>query len=351
MNTVTQDHTKSQDAPNAGAVGQPSQQLVERMPRGERIVMESKVPVLDTGMFDHMTRIAKLMASSSLVPEHLNAVRKVGGQEITIEEGEAIANCFLVVNQAVRWNMDPFAVAQHTYVHKGKLGYEGKLVAAVINTHRRIIKALSYRYEGEIGKPNRKVTVTSRLSGEDEDREISGSVADWKTGNDQWTGDADQILSYRGAREWARRHLPEAILGVLGDDELERFTTSGARLPSDQQNPPQHQKRGAAGLARALSGGAADATDATIVDAPAGERQAASAGVQAAPEGATDEPKKKPEGTLEQRNAIVAKFQQCKDSEILSLAADEARDYSWSTADQAVLNDAFNKRRGELEKT
>jgi len=253
MNTATQDKVRQQTDQAAGA-GSQAPALVERIQRPERIVVESKIPVLDTAMFDHMTRIAKLMASSSLVPQHLNT---------NMPEGEAIANCFLVTNQAVRWNMDPFAVAQHTYVYKGKLGYEGKLIAAVINTHPSIIKRLNYKYEGAVGTANRKVTVTARLSSDDEDRSISGTVAEWKTGNDQWTGDADQILSYRGAREWARRHLPEAILGVYGDDELERFTTSGARLPGEQAAQPQ---RGASGLKAALGAGAEAATDAAVID-------------------------------------------------------------------------------------
>jgi hypothetical protein len=45
---------------------------------------------------------------------------------------QIMANCFLVVNQAVRWNMDPFAVAQCVSVVHGKLCYEGKLIAAII---------------------------------------------------------------------------------------------------------------------------------------------------------------------------------------------------------------------------
>lgn len=336
MNTATQEPVQPQ--PAATATGGA---LVERIPRNERIVMESKIPVLDTGMFDHMTRIAKLMASSSLVPAHLNT---------NMAEGEAIANCFLVVNQAVLWNMDPFSVAQHTYVYKGKLGYEGKLIAAVINTHKSIIKRLNYKYEGTVGTPNRKITVSARLSSDDEDRVISGTVAEWKTSNDQWTGDADQILSYRGAREWARRHLPEAILGVYGDDELERFTTSGARVPGEQ--PAQQQpQRGAAGLSAALVNGAANATDAAVIEG-ANSKDAAGANSGTAdshsldPVGAHE--KKKPEGTLEKRDAIMATLKRCNDLEILALASDESRDFEWSPADQVVLTDAYKARAKEL---
>lgn len=338
MNTATQEKVQQQDGQTAGAGGQ-APALVERMPRGERIVVESKVPVLDTAMFDHMMRIAKLMASSGLVPEHLNT---------DMPESEAIANCFLVVNQAVRWNMDPFAVAQHTYVLKGKLGYEGKLIAAMINTHPRIIKRLSYHYEGTVGTQKRKITVTARLSSDEEDRSISGTVEDWKTNNEQWTGDADQILSYRGAREWARRHLPEAILGVYADDELEQFTTTGARVQGEQ---PAQPRRGASGLKDALGAGAANATDATVITGETRDATEAGADAVAGTAAETAE-KKKPEGTLEQRAALLIKFENCKDIEVLELAGDSARDFEWTRADQEVINAAYKSRAEELgEKT
>ena len=60
----------------------------------------------------------------------------------------------------------------------------------------------------------------SVLVGDAEPREVIGTVAGWKTGNEQWKKNTDQMLAYRGAREWARRYMPEAILGIHADDEL-----------------------------------------------------------------------------------------------------------------------------------
>ena len=318
MNTTTQDKPANE---SAQPVALPQRQ------RLERIVVESAIPVLDTAMFDHMTRIAKIMASSNLVPAHLNT---------GMSEGEAIANCFLVTNQAVRWKMDPFAVAQHTYVLKGKLGYEGKLVAAVINTRPEIIKRLSYRFEGERGKGNRKVIVSARIAGDDIDKEVEGTVDGWKTNNDQWKGDADQQLTYRGAREWARRHLPEAILGVWGDDELEQFETSGRTVQGEQMAAPA-PTRGAAGLSAALKSQAAAATDASVVDTSTDADQTA------APK------KEKPIGTVEQRDDVVRQMKGCADAEVLALARDLANEYSWTAPDQQVIDDAYAARRKELE--
>jgi hypothetical protein len=163
---------------------------------------------MDPSVFDQVQRVAKLMASTELVPAHLRG---------------KTADCFLVVAQAFRWRMDPFAVAQHTFVYQGKLGYEGKLVAAVINSDRRVEQKLDYLYSGE--GANRKVVVTARLRGENKDRSIDGMVKDWKTQNDKWASMPDQMLSYRGAREWARRHAPEILLGVATEDEVRETVT------------------------------------------------------------------------------------------------------------------------------
>lgn len=349
MNTATQNaaDVRSQSAPEAGA-GSQAPALTQPRPRVERAVVDSPVPIFDTRMFDHMMRIAKLMATSSLVPEHLNSIKKVGGRDYAIEPDEAVANCFLVVNQAMHWKMDPFAVAQHTHVNKGKIGYEGKLIAAAINSNPSILERLSYKYEGT--GTSRKVTVTARHVADKEAKSIDGTVGQWQTAErdgtvkENWRKNPDQQLSYRGAREWARRHFPEIILGVWGDDELD-FETAGSQPSTDQPAPPQ---RGAAGLRAALVGGAEAATDATVIESASTDT---STDDKQPNEPGQPEDKKKPDGTLEKRNEIMAKFAQCKDMEILALAADEARDFEWTRADQEVINASYNKRRGELERS
>jgi len=158
---------------------------------------------MNTGVFEQLQRVAKLMSSSGLVPGHLR---------------EKQADCFLVAAQAFRWRVDPFAVAQCTFVLSGKLGYEGKLIAAVVNAKLDQAHALNYEYSGT-GK-DRKVVVTGRRRSEAKDRTVEGTVEGWATTNEKWKTMTDQMLSYRGAREWARRHMPEAIIGIQADEEV-----------------------------------------------------------------------------------------------------------------------------------
>lgn len=175
-------------------------------PRAVSVDFNDPVAVyLDSDIFGQLQRVAKLMSSASLAPAHLRGEGKLG-------------DCFLVAAQAFRWRMDPFAVAQHTYVLSGKLGYEGKLIAAIVNASGKLAGSLDYRYSG--AGDQRSVTVSGKLVGDAEPREVVGTVAGWKTGNEQWKKNTDQMLAYRGAREWARRYMPEAILGIHADDDL-----------------------------------------------------------------------------------------------------------------------------------
>src|SRR5215472_10314938 len=80
---------------------------------------------------DEAIKFAKAMSMAKAVPEHL--------------QGD-IGSCLLVVEQAMRWRMSPFAVAQCTSNIKGKLMYEGKLVASVIETSGEIEGRFDYKF-------------------------------------------------------------------------------------------------------------------------------------------------------------------------------------------------------------
>jgi hypothetical protein len=167
---------------------------------------------MQTSLFEQVQRAALMLSRSNLVPAHLRGEDKV-------------ADCFLVIEQAMRWRMSPFAVARNTYVLSGNLGYSGSLIGAAVNASPRVAGSLNYIYSGKQGTRERRVIVRGTLKGESEPREVEGTVENWAT--PQWkAADYDQRLSYRGAREWARRHMPEVILGVYAEDELEQIANS-----------------------------------------------------------------------------------------------------------------------------
>lgn len=179
--------------------------------------------------------LAERMAHARLVPAHLQ---------------KSPADCLLVIEQAMRWRMSPFAVAQATSSIQGKLMFEGKLVAAALHTSGALSTRLDYRYSGE--GDNRQVVVSGVLAGEEAPREVTITLREAATKNDMWKRQPDQQLAYHGARVWARRYAPEVILGVYAPEEMAPLVTTPAAPPhagptidapaTAMEDPPEYKR-------------------------------------------------------------------------------------------------------------
>src|SRR5262245_12190459 len=168
-------------------------------------------------------KLAELMAGSKLVPKQFQ---------------NRPADCLMVIQQAIRWDMDPFAVIGECSVIQDKIMYSGKLVAAVVNTRGRLLDRLAYSYQGT--GDNLAITVTGRLQGEIAARDVTVRYANAKTGAAVWKSQPEQQLMYHGARVWARRHMPELMLGVYSPEEFEPGATLDNGTNGDlapRQNP------------------------------------------------------------------------------------------------------------------
>lgn len=99
--------------------------------------------------------LAKAMSSAKMVPNHLQG---------------SPGDCLMVIEQAMRWQMSPFAVAQATAVVRGKMCFEGKLVAAAIQTSGVLEGRLNYDFEGE--GEGRKVICSGLIRGEKKPRTV-----------------------------------------------------------------------------------------------------------------------------------------------------------------------------------
>jgi hypothetical protein len=196
----------------------------------ERIEVIDAVPILDTSRFEHMQRVATVMARSTLMPESLYMTGKKDDKEQLPYE-QIMSNCFLVVNQAVRWGLDPFAVAQCVSVVHGKLCYEGKLVSAVLQA--KMGMSLHHHLTGEgdamrvylSDRPFSEQIIAELRPGyrRQDMRIFDGSVAEWRTtgAGTPWTAkNFPRMLIYRGTRDWCRIYESALMLGVYTDDEL-----------------------------------------------------------------------------------------------------------------------------------
>lgn len=188
--------------------------------------------LMDGSSLERLERIADLMASGkTTIPQHLRGSK---------------GDCFAVVLQSMQWGMNPIAVAQKTHLVNGTLGYEGQLVAAVVNASKAVKDRFHFEWYGPwekvIGKFIIKrgekgeyrvpgwgmsdeegcgIRVWATLKGEAEPRVLDLLLAQARVRNStQWADDPKQQLAYLAQKKWARLYAPDVILGVYTPDEL-----------------------------------------------------------------------------------------------------------------------------------
>lgn len=133
--------------------------------------------------------------------------------------------CLGVALQAFRCGGDPFAWANKAYITRNKSGeeqisYEAQLVHAIVNSSSVLQRRLRPTYEGE-GQA-RCCIVVGWVKGEGQPLEYrSPPVSQVGVKNSPlWTSDPDQQLFYYSTRAWARRHVPEILLGIYAPEEF-----------------------------------------------------------------------------------------------------------------------------------
>lgn len=211
----------------------------------ERTDLMNTQPMLDSQKFEHFQRASKALMNSSI----LNPTIRGSSPE------QCFSNLMLIFDLSDRWKLPAVSIAQGISIVHDKIVYEGKLITAMLQASLGV--HLQYWWTGERGTTDYRIYVSDRpfselapadaTPAEQMDaintllrpgvqipgwRLVDGSVGDWRTfqkdqrtPNPAWTGTASQNqLSYRGAREWARRYESAQMLGVYGDDEMEILT-------------------------------------------------------------------------------------------------------------------------------
>lgn len=155
---------------------------------------------------DSVSALAQMMSKmGDAVPKHL--------------QGKA-GPCAGVIMQAVHWEMDPFVVANKSYLVNGRIAFEAQLIHAVINRRAPITSIIRPIYEGE--GDTRTCTISAKVKGEEEPIEWkSPEFQDIQPKNSPlWKTKPDVQLFYNTVRDWCRMYFPDVILGVYTNDEL-----------------------------------------------------------------------------------------------------------------------------------
>jgi hypothetical protein len=149
--------------------------------------------------------------------------------------------CLAVALQAFRCGGDPFAWANKAYITKSKSGdeqisYEAQLIHAIVTSSGVLQKRLRPVYEGQ--GPKRKCKIIGYIKGEEEPFEYeSPTVEEIAVKNSPlWSADRDQQLYYYTTRAWARRYVPEILLGIYAPEEMGDVIDMEPETPEPQRS-------------------------------------------------------------------------------------------------------------------
>jgi len=195
---------------------------------------------LSPAHFEHSQRVAKMFASSELVPQHLRG---------------KLADCLIAYAIAKRTREEPLVVLQNIYFVSGRAGWSAQYMIAKANRSGVFSRRINWRVEG--AGENMRVTAFATLADSGEVVEATASMAMAKaegwTRNTKYQTMPDQMLRYRSAAMLIRLFCPEVMMGLPMVDEVEDIAVA----------------RGPAAAIDITPGAAASAVDA-ILSADAG---------------------------------------------------------------------------------
>lgn len=189
-------------------------------------------------LYERCKQIAQIMSrAQGITPGHL------------IGQSEA---CFAVVTRSITWKLDPFSVAQATYqTPGGKVGYEGKLVQAILENSGHLEGGVKFTMIGDWDKIRGKwikkssergkefaiqnwkdedevglgVVVSAKVKGEKEPRELTVWLRECFPRNSTlWALRPSQQICYTAVRAFANVAAPGLFMGVPFSSDLEEQT-------------------------------------------------------------------------------------------------------------------------------
>lgn len=199
--------------------------------------------------FDLLQRQAKMLASSSLVPEQFSFFDKNGKLKDAGAQAYAVANSVIALEIAHRIAASPLVVAQNLVVIYGRPTWSSQFVIAAINACGRFSalrfrltdpepeKEVPYTYTEGYGQNKQTKTGKARI----QNRTCVAWANDRKTGDilegpavsiemavkegwytksgSKWQTMPDLMLRYRAAAFFGRLYAPDLLMGMRSVDE------------------------------------------------------------------------------------------------------------------------------------
>lgn len=188
--------------------------------------------LLDPEQFNHMARVAGVLAKSSIVPQNYQNKPE---------------DCLIALDMASRIGTNPLMVMQNLYVVKGKPAWSGQACAAMVQNCGRF-ESVRHVRTGEVGTDSRGCYyVAKRIDNGEDVRGVEVTIgmakAEGWTANSKWKNLPELMLNYRAAAFFAREHCPDILMGCQTDAELYDISAASKK---------------AAPITDALKGGAAE---------------------------------------------------------------------------------------------
>lgn len=177
---------------------------------------EANLPAVTMGFgslqsFELLQRGAKLMASSSLVPQQYQG---------------NIANCTIALNMATRMGADPLMVMQNLYIVHGRPAWSGQFLIACFNQCGRF-SSIHYEYVGKPGTDEwgcRAWAVELATKERIQSSLITIALAKkegWYGKKDsKWQSIPEHMMTLRAGAWLVRTHAPEIAMGLQTREEL-----------------------------------------------------------------------------------------------------------------------------------
>ncbi|WP_104470382.1 recombinase RecT [Acinetobacter indicus] len=221
----------------------------------------NSVGLLNLEAFELSQRVAKMLASSTLVPEQYRASLKVkAGKDQNgnwvyqdVENPNGLSNCVIALNMANRMGADPLMIMQNLYLIEGRPSWSSQFIMASINSCGRFSslrfdmedlgeKEVEYQETSWAGGRKQNVTkkikvqnfactawaiereTGERLNSSKITIEMAVKEGWYQKNGSKWQTMPEQMLRYRAASFFGRVYAPELLMGLRSaEEEQERI--------------------------------------------------------------------------------------------------------------------------------
>lgn len=200
--------------------------------------------------FELLMRQAKLISSSSLVPEQFSIFDKNGKLKSKEEQNYALSNATIAMEMAGRIGASPLMVCQNLYIVHGRPGWSSQFVIAAINASKKF-SPLRFDMSAEEPEKEYSCQVTEWENGKKVTKTIKEKIKNrtcvaWATENgtgerlesppvslamavqegwfskngSKWQTMPELMLRYRTATLFGRLYAPELLMGIRAEEEI-----------------------------------------------------------------------------------------------------------------------------------